>query len=367
MTILTLLVMSVGGRIGAWLAGLLSQPSVLGELLIGVALGATPWFVGADADPAISLVAQAGAVLLLFEAGIECDMASLVSVARSSLLVAITGVVASMAAGFAASLYFQPTAPWITHWFVAGILCSTGAGVTARVLKDLGKTQSTEGHVILGAAVIDDVLGLLVMAVLLALASGSTSDVYWTALKVAIFLVAAGIGGRKLAPQLGGKPLWMCLLFCAAFAWLASLAGLAPIIGGFAAGLLLDRDGSPVESLRPLNAVLVPLFFVAMGMKADLRAVSGLTFGLLLVVAAILGKLACGLGVLDKNCNRWAVSAGMIPRAEVALIFAGAGLQSQILDKSVFSAVVLVVIVTTLLAPLGLKLAFQPTSAARSR
>ena len=167
MTILTLLVMSVGGRIGAWLAGLLSQPSVLGELLIGVALGATPWFVGADADPAISLVAQAGAVLLLFEAGIECDMASLVSVARSSLLVAITGVVASMAAGFAASLYFQPTAPWITHWFVAGILCSTGAGVTARVLKDLGKTQSTEGHVILGAAVIDDVLGLLVMAVLL--------------------------------------------------------------------------------------------------------------------------------------------------------------------------------------------------------
>mgnify|MGYP003704826141 CR=1 FL=1 len=144
----------------------------------------------------------------------------------------------------------------------------------------------------------------------------------------------------------------MCLLFCAAFAWLASLAGLAPIIGGFAAGLLLDRDGSPVESLRPLNAVLVPLFFVAMGMKADLRAVSGLTFGLLLVVAAILGKLACGLGVLDKNCNRWAVSAGMIARAEVALIFAGAGLQSQILDKSVFSAVVLVVIVTTLLAPL---------------
>ncbi|HWO40772.1 MAG TPA: cation:proton antiporter [Candidatus Eisenbacteria bacterium] len=270
-------------------------------------------------------------------------------------------------------------------------LTATSVGITVRVLKDLGITQRPEGQTIIGAAILDDVLGLIVLAVVAGSATGAASTDGCSIFAIAaIVLKAVGfLGGvvvlghfvsAKIVRAVGhehGMFLIVGVALCFTFAYLAELIGLADIIGAFAAGVFLDPYGVGIrtrtaevtlrELLTPLTEVFVPLFFVLMGLQVDLRSLadpSALTLGGVLIVCAVIGKLACGLGVVGRGVRRLSVGIGMVPRGEVGLIFAGIGTRvmldgQPILAQSVYSAVVLMVLLTTLITPIGLRWVFR--------
>lgn len=378
--------------------GRIGQPPVLGELLMGVLLGNLnlAGVVALDplrTNPMLEIVAQIGAVLLLFEVGLESDLFELLRVGWSALLVASVGVLAPMALGYLVAEWFLPGTSPQTHLFIGATLAATSVGITARVLKDLGKSNTQEARVILGAAVADDVIGLVILAVVTGLVSAangsgsgmSAAAILWTILKAVLFLVFAVLAGRFLAPrifagaarlQVPGVLLGLCVSFCFVLAALADLTGLAPIVGAFAAGVVLEEvhyrpflergERNMQELLFPINTLLVPVFFVLMGMRVDLRSFASsqvLGFAALITLAAILGKQMCGLGVLERGVDRLAIGLGMIPRGEVGLIFAGIGstlmIQGRpVLEERTFSALVLMVMITTLITPPLLKLAF---------
>jgi Kef-type K+ transport system membrane component KefB len=317
----------------------------------------------------------------------------MLKVGLSAVLVASLGVVAPFALGWAVGIWLLPESSAYVHAFLGATLTATSVGITARVLKDIGRSQSGEARIILGAAVVDDVLGLVILAVvtgvIAAAGSGTTSsyaDIVFTLLKAAGFLVAALFLGVRLAPRLFGVAsklrtrgvlLGLGLSLCFVLSWLANVIGLAPIVGAFAAGLLLeethyrefvDRGERSLEDLiHPIASFLAPIFFVLMGMHTDLRSLvrpEVLGLGAALTVAAIVGKQACSLGVLRKGTDRLSVGIGMIPRGEVGLIFANIGLAlsihgQPIIDRSTFSAVVMMVIVTTVITPPALKWSFS--------
>jgi len=387
-----LVLILIGARLGAALFESLGQPAVLGELLAGIVIG-NLGLVGVHAldelrtDVGISILAQIGVLFLLFSVGLESDVKRMMAVGLSSLLVATLGVITPMVLGFFVSSRFFPGHHPMTHWFVGATLTATSVGITARVLADLRRTDSKEGRIILGAAVIDDVMGLIVLAVVAGIieaadrgAAFAPVTVLWIVGKSLLFLVAAVVAGQwlsrrafRLASRLGGQGVMLsvALVFCFGLAYLAALSGLAPIVGAFAAGLVLDevqirqlggRNGetrSMQERLQPIATFLVPVFFVLMGIRVDLAAFAQpdvLLFALVLTLAAVIGKQACSLGVLEKGCDRLAVGLGMIPRGEVGLIFAaiGAGLTiagERVVDNAVFSAVVIMVALTTLVTP----------------
>ena len=278
--------------------------------------------------------------------------------------------------------------------FIGATLCATSVGITARVFKDLGKLTTREARIILGAAVIDDVLGLLILAVVAgairAEAAGTTLvvfDIVAIALKAILFLVLAIVIGHLAVPRLlrgagrfesRGVLLTLAISFCLLLAWAATKVGLAPIVGAFAAGLILDevhykpRHGRTERKLddllQPVSTVLVPIFFVLMGTKVDLRLFirfDVLGFALVLTIAAIIGKQICSLGVLEPNVDRLSVGLGMIPRGEVGLIFAAigatlmlptvSGVAEPVINSATFRAVVIMVVVTTLITPFALK------------
>jgi Kef-type K+ transport system membrane component KefB len=390
--LLGLVVIIAGAKLGGSLFARAGQPPVLGELVVGVIIGnlglvgyqGLDWLRGLEG---IKLLAEIGVLFLLFEVGLHSNLGQMVAVGGSSLLVATVGIVAPMALGYLCSAWFFPEHLSLTHWFVGATLCATSVGITARVLNDLKRTQSIEGRIILGAAVIDDVLGLIVLAlvsgIIQAVDRGQTfslASVLWILVKAIGFLVGAIVIGRllsrrafRIAGMLAGEGLLlsMALATCFLLAWLAGVVGLAPIVGAFAAGLILDevhyrdlreRDAKNrdiPELLEPLSAFLVPVFFVLMGTRVDLSVfgnASVLGFAATLTVAAVLGKQACSLGVLERGADRLAIGLGMIPRGEVGLIFAsiGAGLTiagARVVNDAVFSAVIVMVALTTLMTP----------------
>jgi Kef-type K+ transport system membrane component KefB len=297
------------------------------------------------------------------------------------------------------SALLLPHASEYVHMFLGASLTATSVGITARVLQDLGRSQTDEARIILGAAVIDDVMGLVILAVvagvIAAADSGSvlsSADVAWTLFKAVAFLAGALVLGLRVSPRMfslasalraRGVLLAIGLAFCFLLAWLASAIGLAPIVGAFAAGLVLEqvhyRDHAslgehPLEELvQPISAFLVPVFFVLMGMHTDLRVfgdptVLGLSAAL--IVAAVLGKQACYVGVVGRGIDRLSVGIGMIPRGEVGLIFANMGMSltvkgERVVDAAAYSAVVVMVIVTTMLTPPALKWSLHRKRAAR--
>jgi len=374
------------------------QSAVLGELCAGIVLGNLVIFGFNWAEPlktneTIAALAELGVIILLFEVGLESDLKEMVEVGPSSLLVAVLGVIAPFFLGWAVSAYFIPGEARLAHIFIGATLCATSVGITARVFKDLGKLATREARIILGAAVIDDVLGLLILAVVAgaikaAGAGGVLSffDVALIALKSLAFLVGAIVIGHLLMPRMlhvagrletRGVLLTIAISCCLFLAWAAAKVGLAPIVGAFAAGLILDevhyKHGREPERdlndlLQPVSTVLVPIFFVLMGLKVDLRLftrvdILGLAFAL--TVAAIVGKQICALGVVERGVNRLAVGLGMIPRGEVGLIFAGIGATlmlptasgetQPVISSAIFGAVVIMVIITTLITPIALK------------
>ena len=394
----------VAAKIGGLLVERLGQPAVLGELLVGIGLGnLLPPLFGSTgiafvrSDPTLLVLAEMGVLILLFDVGLEADLRALVRVGWSSLAVALIGIAAPLLLGWGAARWLLPDSPTLTHIFVGATLSATSVGITARVLRDLGVTQRREGQIILGAAVIDDVLGLVVLAVVSgAVAAEATGGPGLSVLAVGgiltraiVFLgVTVGLGHLlsgpiiRLAARTGqhGILLVFGLALCFTLAFAAELVGLADIIGGFAAGLMLDPFGQGVrtrqeeatlsELMHPLSSLFVPLFFVLMGIKVSLGSLGSpsiLLLGAALILCAIAGKLVCALGVVGRGVNRLAVGIGMIPRGEVGLIFAGigAGLRLRgepVLTQGIFSAIVLMVLVTTLLAPVGLRWAFRRAS-----
>jgi len=385
-----LVVMLLAAKAMGALAIRLGQPSVLGELLAGVALGnlgllGFQGFAPIATDPFLDMLARLGVLLLLFEVGLESTVRDMMKVGWSALLVALLGVVTPMVLGYGVGAWLLPDQSPYVHLFLGATLTATSVGITARVLKDLGRSTSPEARIILGAAVIDDVLGLVVLAVvsgiIAAAAKGEAMGLgaqAWILGKAVLFLCGALWIGSFLSPRVfrvasrlqgGGILLTVALVFCFLLSLLAGLAGLAAIVGAFAAGLVLEpvhyqvlserEEHSLEDLLHPLATFLVPVFFVQMGARVDLRSFAStdaLVLAAVLTVAAILGKQVCSLGVLDRTVHRWAVGVGMIPRGEVGLIFASIGMGLQLDGKPIvstleYSAIVIMVIVTTLATP----------------
>jgi Kef-type K+ transport system membrane component KefB len=396
-SMISLVLILAAAKLGGELLGRLNQPPVLGELIFGVLLGNLNLFGLTALDSlkhstAIAVVAEIGVILLLFEVGLESDLQELLEVGWSSLLVATLGVIAPMVLGYVVSMTMLRDSGPLVHLFVGATLTATSVGITARVLKDLNASDTKEAKIILGAAVADDVIGLVVLAVVsglvVAAASGSGGGISWMGVlwiiaKAALFLTAAILAGRRLSQRMfhhaarlrvPGVLLALCICFCFVVSALAGLVGLAPIVGAFAAGVVLDpvhyrtfleRGERRVEELLfPITTLIVPVFFVLMGLRVDLRSFASpevMGFAALVTAAAIIGKQICGLGVLDRGVDRIAVGVGMIPRGEVGLIFAamGANLTLQgrpLFSSTTFSALVFMVMLTTFLTPPLLKI-----------
>jgi len=408
-TLVALIVILAAAKIGSELFERLNQPAVLGELLAGVILGnliliQPSWdffepLRAASGAPEWAIVvdqlSRIGVVILLFEVGLESTVQGMLKVGGSSFLVAALGVVVPFGLGYGVSWLMIPELPaglvsivppgfslHYVHLFIGAVLCATSVGITARVLKDLGKMQRKESQIILGAAVIDDVLGLLILAIVagvVAAAESGTPMEVSAILKLAAaalaFLIGSLVLGLTLIPRImnqlarlrtGGVMLISALLLAFGLSYAAATVGLATIVGAFAAGLILEevhfrgfRDEITIEQLlHPIAIMLVPIFFVLMGIQVRLETFSSLgVLGLAagLTVAAILGKQVCGFGVLEKGLDRLSVGVGMIPRGEVGLIFAGIGKQLSVIDDGTFSAIVIMVMLTTLATPPVLK------------
>jgi Kef-type K+ transport system membrane component KefB len=396
--LLSLAVILVIAKFGGHIAARLGQPAVLGELVGGLLLGNLT-LVGVNAlehiktDPGVDMLARLGVLLLLFQIGIDETVGQMLKVGLSSFFVATLGVIGPFALGWVIGVWLLPDASAYTHAFLAATLTATSVGITARVLKDLGRARSQEARIILGAAVIDDVQGLIILAVVTGLVASAAEGqpvsypaIAMLLLKAGAFLVGSLLLGVIFSPRLfslasrlqaGGVLLATGLALCFFVAWLADRIGLAPIVGAFAAGLVLEdlhfRDfvnrgeRTLAELIEPITSFLMPIFFVVIGLRTDLRAFAhGRFLGLMVVltVAAIAGKLLSSLGVVGRGLDRLSIGIGMVPRGEVGLIFANIGLTLSIagrpiVDQSLFAVVVAVVMATTLLTPPALKWSFE--------
>ncbi|MBI3912484.1 MAG: cation:proton antiporter [Armatimonadetes bacterium] len=392
--LLGLTLILVGAKVGGEVFERVRQPAVLGELLAGIVLGnlsllGIGFFESLERHEVLLALSEVGVILLLFEVGLESDLQEMWRVGLSSILVATLGVVTPFFLGWGVSAWLLPEQSSLVHVFIGATLCATSVGITARVLRDMGELQRPESRIVLGAAVVDDVMGLVILAVvqgmIRAQAGAAPVDagaIAWLIIKAILFLVGAIVLGRLLAPQLfrlasylqGQHVLLVVSVgICFTLAWLANEIGLAFIVGAFAAGLILDpityrsftdRGEHHIEELiRPTAALLVPIFFVVTGMAVDLRVLGDpatLAFAAALIVVAILGKQVCSLGVVERGLDRLSVGLGMIPRGEVGLIFANigrglvvvtSGQRLPVVNDHVFGAVVVMVMVTTLLTP----------------
>ena len=393
--LISLVVILTSAKLGGALMERIRQPAVLGELIVGVLLGnlsllGLHQFDYLRSNEGIGLLAELGVIFLLFEVGLESNIMQMMEVGLSSFLVALVGVIVPMLLGWGVGAWFLPQSSALVHVFIGATLCATSVGITARVLKDLGKTSAKEARIILGAAVIDDVMGLVILAAVTGViraadrggAGISILDVALIVFKAVAFLVIALWIGARLSPRMfslasrlnvSGMLLAVSVCFCFLLSYLANRIELAPIVGAFAAGLILDpvhyrdfreRGERSIEDLlRPISSFLVPVFFVLMGVRVDLKTFADssiLGFALVLTAVAIVGKQACALAVLERGLDRISVGIGMIPRGEVGLIFAsiGAALMlggNPVVSRSTYSAVVIMVILTTLVTPPLLK------------
>jgi Kef-type K+ transport system membrane component KefB len=387
--LLALAFVLAGARLLGAIATRLGQPAVLGELLLGVLLGNLALFGGPSmaalqSSETFAVIAELGAILLLFEVGLESTPKEMAAVGLPATIVAVLGVITPMALGYGVGNLVHPDESWMFHAFLGAMLAATSVGITARVLQEAGAIRTSAARVILGAAVIDDVLGLVILAIIqgvIQAAAGGAAlqpvDVLLIIVKAVVFLFLAVAIGSVLSPRIFRQALAfkttglvqaLSLSFCFGLAWLAQMAGLAPIVGAFAAGLVLEdvhfeglvkQGDRPLhESLRPLTALLVPVFFVRMGMLVDLGSFlrpGVLEFAGLLTGAAMVGKWVCGLGV-PRGVSRVTVALGMMPRGEVGLIFAGIGAQlilngMPIVDAQTYAAAVFMVVATTMATP----------------
>lgn len=387
----------------------IGQPSVLGELVIGVIIGnlaliGINLFEPIEQDQFIRFLAELGVVILLFQIGLESNIQKMKAVGLRAFLVATVGVVAPFLLGtYVAGPFLFPGQDTNTYLFLGAALTATSVGITARVFRDLGKLQTPEAQIVLGAAVIDDVMGLIILAVVSAIVTaGSVSILTILAItaKALTFLIGAIVIGQLVAPYLGrffskihtgvGMKFTLAISFGLILAGLAQVIGLAPIVGAFAAGLVLDpvhfktfrkphvvqdvsdalvecdtatreritkivehhTDRHIEELIEPVGLFLVPLFFVMTGLGVNLETLFDpqvLMVAIGITVVAFVGKILSGL--VAGNVRKSIIGWGMVPRGEVGLIFAAIGKSLGVVDDAVYSVIVIMVILTTLLTP----------------
>ncbi|MEO8674038.1 MAG: cation:proton antiporter [Casimicrobiaceae bacterium] len=391
----------------------IGQPAVLGELIVGVAIGnfyllgvpgAEQFINEIASSELLKFLAELGVVILLFQIGLESSVSSMRQVGVPALMVATVGVITPMVLGtYVVGPWLLPDLSFNGHLFLGATLTATSVGITGRVFQDLNVLQSREAQIVLGAAVIDDVMGLIILAAVSAIVTSGDVDalgVAWITVKALLFLVGALVMGRFAAPRLSrlfsaistgmGMKVGVLISTCLIFAWAASVLGLAPIVGAFAAGLVLDevqfrgfaepvlvsdlrgaakRMGTATQAeievvltkhakhsleelVAPVGHMLVPMFFVYTGMQVKLETIANgpiLLVGLVITLVAFLSKLVSGIAAGD--VRRWVVGWGMAPRGEVGLIFAAAGKALGVIPDAVFSMIVVVVLLTTLLTP----------------
>ncbi len=412
--LLSLVVIYLASKIGSEIAKRLDFPPVLGELVAGLVVGVsalhlivfpenglaasdsvvmtalqsinqlTPEAVTQifeSQSEVVSVLAELGVIILLFEIGLESDIRQLKEVGPQAVVVACVGVAVPFAAGTAGlmSIFHVPAIPAI---FAGAALTATSIGITSKVLSELGQLKSKEGQIIVGAAVIDDVLGIIVLAVVASLAKTGEIDVtnviYLIISATAFLLGSILLGGffnkgfvsivEKLKTR--GNIIIPAFIFAFFMAFIGSAIHLEAILGAFAAGLVLDETDARNELdelIKPISDLFVPIFFVTVGARADLGVLNpavpenraGLLIAVFLVAVAIVGKLVTGWAAFGQpGINRWAIGVGMIPRGEVGLVFAGIGSASGVLSKPLEVSIIIMVILTTFLAPPFLRIAF---------
>jgi Kef-type K+ transport system membrane component KefB len=416
--LLSLVFIYLASKLGGELSQLANLPPVLGELVGGVVVGISALhllvFPGTGAvagdsvvvtilqqiaglsaenssevftsfGEVVSVLAELGVIILLFEIGLESDLAELQKVGVRAAIVAVVGVIAPFVAGTVGLIFIfgMPTIPAI---FAGAALTATSIGITSRVLSELGQLKSTEGQIIVGAAVIDDVLGIIVLAVVASLAKTGEVDVtnvIYLIISATPFLLGSIFLGKffnqsfiAIAQKLQtrGNLVIPALVFAFSMAFLANAIHLEAILGAFAAGLVLDETDTRKEldkQIIPIADILVPIFFVSVGARVDLSVLNpssadnrqGLVIAAFLIVVAIIGKVITGWAVFgQEKVNRLAIGFGMIPRGEVGLVFAGIGAASGVLDKPLQAAIIIMVILTTFIAPPLLRFAFGTES-----
>ncbi len=377
---LGLMVIMLGvAKLAGVLAQRISQPAVLGELIAGMIIG--PSVLGL-VDPnieVIHLLAEVGVIILLFEIGLETDLKKLLQVGGASTVVAIVGVALPFILGYMVC-WFLGLSNLVA--IVAGAaLTATSVGITARVLSDLGRLQEPESQIVLGAAIIDDIIGLIILTVVAGLTQGQEVTIFQVVKITGIafgFLIVTLLLGSLIVPllfrfvgqiDLSGTLTVPAVILAFSLAWLADQAGSAMIMGAFTAGLLLVKIPQAHEievSIAHLGHFFVPLFFISVGAAVDVRVLNPvnpanrqtLLIGSLLVIAAILGKFLAGYAPFWFRGKKSVIGVGMIPRGEVGLIFAQMGLSSGVFNARLFSAITLMVMVTTFIAPPLLKFLF---------
>ena len=416
--LLSLVVIYLASKIGGECSNLLGFPPVLGELVGGVVVGVSALHLlvfpegGADSSSSllisllsssaglspqdaaatfaansevISVLAELGVIILLFEIGLESNLRELLDVGYQAVIVAVVGVVVPFAAGTVGLMTVFGVAA-VPAIFAGAALTATSIGITSKVLSELGRLTSKEGQIILGAAVIDDVLGIIVLAVVASLAKTGTVDVVnvvYLIISASVFLVGAILLGNvfnksfvAIASSLKtrGSLVIPALIFAFILSYIAAAIHLEAILGAFAAGLVFDETDKRKDlekQIIPIADILVPIFFVTVGAKTNLGVLNpaipsnreGLIIAVFLITVAILGKVVTGLTVFGQpNINRLAIGVGMIPRGEVGLVFAGVGSASGALSESLEAAIIMMVILTTFLAPPLLRIVFNTST-----
>ncbi len=384
--LLAILILVAAGEIGKNVARALRFPVVLGELLMGILLGNVYFFSGwgffefLHTTPSLVIPADFGAIILLLSVGLHTDINKMLHAGFSSFLVALGGVIAPGGLGYLVAYFLIPDAPFATQIFLAITLCATSVGITVRVFEELGKLQSSEARIIIGAAIIDDVLVLLILGVMSGMmltGSLAVTNIVISGVMAVGFVAAVTVISWKLSKRFGDVvtrkfpetlKVFLVVVICLLLAYLAESIGLATIIGSFGAGLLLrhihlkDIDGELhglEEIVRPAYMIFVPIFFVFIGMQVRLESFlnwHSLLIGISITAAAMLGKLFCSVCVIEKGVNRLAIGIGMAPRAEVTVTLAGIGIGLGVLSEELFSAIIMMVALIALAAPLLLKL-----------
>ncbi len=382
-TVLTdILIVLVAAKVAAELAERVGVPAVVGEIVAGVLVGPSMLGLVGHHDEVLRTLGEIGVILLLLEVGMEMDLGELSKVGRASLLVATVGVICPMVLGIGAMELIGDD--FKTSLFVGAALTATSVGITARVFGDLRALATTEARIVLGAAVADDVMGLVVLTVVVRLVTeGSVSALSVAGIVgVAVaFLVVGGAVGLRLSGPLfalvarlsrsTGTMVALALAFTLAFARVADAAKLAPIVGAFVAGLALTRSDQSDRirrELAPVGHLFIPVFFLQIGIDAQIGAFGHATVlrdAALLLLAAVAGKLVSPLGAAGSPGDKLLIGIGMLPRGEVGLIFATIGLSNGVLDDNLYAALLLVVLVTTLATPQILKLRYTRLNAAR--
>lgn len=389
--LIQLVLILFSARIFGEIAAYFQIPSVIGELVAGIVIG--PSILGLiEISSPIQLLAQIGIILLLFEVGLETDIGRLASAGGSAIVVAISGVVIPFALGFLLSSYVFGLS-LLASLFIACTLTATSIGITLRVLQDLKKQNTSEAQIIIGAAVLDDIIGIVLLSMLYEFSSSGEVNI-WNAGKVLIFIVLffliAPLAAKLVSQTIkkwdeksaipGLLPTIIVSLILL-FAWIAYEMGAPELLGGFAAGLALSRQfffpfaaflhesdefSHRVESqMKPIVHLFTPIFFVAIGLSLNLKTVDWQStwiwiFTCSLGVVAILGKLVSGFFLWKERLpKRLIVGTAMVPRGEVGLIFANVGLTSAVLVNEIYASIILVIAFTTLFPPFILRMIYN--------